>query len=165
MAAIPGVDVPLPGFPTCEGTTLATPLCGTGAMCKPSRSTWAIPAASNEQFVNGAAFWNGKRVLLTGHTGFKGGWLSLWLGAMGARVTGYALAPPTDPHFFGITRVGDSVRSVIGDILDRQSLAQAFAESEPEIVFHLAAQPIVRAVVPGPGEHLHDQRHGHRGRA
>ena len=101
-------------------------------MCKPSRSTWAIPAASNvEQFVNGAAFWNGKRVLLTGHTGFKGGWLSLWLGAMGARVTGYALAPPTDPHFFGITRVGDSVRSVIGDILDRQALAQAFAESSP----------------------------------
>ena len=97
-----------------------------------------------EQFVNGAAFWNGKRVLLTGHTGFKGGWLSLWLGAMGARVTGYALAPPTDPHFFGITRVGKSVRSMIGDILDRQSLAQAFAESQPEIVFHLAAQPIVR---------------------
>ena len=97
-----------------------------------------------EQFVSGAAFWNGKRVLLTGHTGFKGGWLSLWLGAMGARVTGYALAPPTDPHFFGITRVGESVRSMIGDILDRQSLAQAFAESQPEIVFHLAAQPIVR---------------------
>ena len=94
--------------------------------------------------MNAADFWNDKRVLITGHTGFKGGWLSLWLGAMGARVTGYALAPPTEPHFFGITRVGDSVRSLTGDILDRQFLAQAFAECEPEIVFHLAAQPIVR---------------------
>lgn len=97
-----------------------------------------------EQLVNGADFWNEKRVLLTGHTGFKGGWLSLWLGALGARVTGYALAPPTEPHLFGIARVGESVRSVIGDILDRQSLAQAFADCQPEIVFHLAAQPIVR---------------------
>jgi CDP-glucose 4,6-dehydratase len=90
------------------------------------------------------SFWKGKRVLLTGHTGFKGSWMSLWLQAMGAQVSGYALAPPTNPSLFDIARVGDGMRSVIGDIRDLDKLQSAFAEHRPEIVFHMAAQPLVR---------------------
>ncbi|HJU32901.1 MAG TPA: CDP-glucose 4,6-dehydratase, partial [Hyphomicrobiaceae bacterium] len=91
-----------------------------------------------------AGFWRGKRVLVTGHTGFKGGWLCLWLHALGARTTGYALPPPTNPSLFDLARVAGCVQSITGNILDRARLEEAFAASEPEIVFHLAAQPIVR---------------------
>jgi len=91
-----------------------------------------------------AEFWRGKRVLLTGHTGFKGSWLSLWLQSMGAQVVGYALAPPTEPSLFEVAGVGAGMTSVIGDIRDLEHLRAVFAEHKPEIVIHMAAQPLVR---------------------
>jgi len=89
-------------------------------------------------------FWRGKRVLLTGHTGFKGSWLSLWLQSMDAQVVGYALAPPTEPSLFEVAGVGAGMTSVIGDIRDLEHLRAVFAEHKPEIVIHMAAQPLVR---------------------
>lgn len=89
-------------------------------------------------------FWCGKRVLLTGHTGFKGSWLSLWLQSMGALVVGYALNPPTQPSLFEAANVGEGMTSIIGDIRDLAKLQAVFAEHRPEIVFHMAAQPLVR---------------------
>jgi CDP-glucose 4,6-dehydratase len=91
-----------------------------------------------------AAFWQGKRVLLTGHTGFKGSWLSLWLQSMGAEVFGYALMPPTNPSLFEVAKVGRGMTSIIGDIRDLTHLQNAFTEHQPEIVIHMAAQPLVR---------------------
>jgi CDP-glucose 4,6-dehydratase len=90
------------------------------------------------------AFWKGKRVLLTGHTGFKGSWLSLWLQSMGAQVVGYALAPPTNPSLFEVAEVATSMTSIIGDIRDLEHLRKVFTEQQPEIVIHMAAQPLVR---------------------
>jgi len=95
-----------------------------------------------ENLVN-SSFWRGKRVFLTGHTGFKGGWLALWLQQMGAEVTGYALAPDTTPALFAQADVGRHMRSVIGDIRDHAAIARAMAEARPEIVLHLAAQALV----------------------
>lgn len=89
-------------------------------------------------------FYQGKRVLVTGHTGFKGSWLIRMLTLAGADVTGYALEPPTSPSLFAAAGLEDTVRSVIGDIRDREHLARVFEQVQPEIVFHLAAQPIVR---------------------
>ncbi|MGZ9137945.1 MAG: GDP-mannose 4,6-dehydratase, partial [Candidatus Deferrimicrobiaceae bacterium] len=89
------------------------------------------------------SFWAGKRVLVTGHTGFKGSWLSIWLHALGAKVTGYALTPPTDPSLYDLCRVDRLLHSVIADIRDADRLGAAVVEARPEIVFHLAAQPIV----------------------
>lgn len=90
-------------------------------------------------------FWTGKSVFLTGHTGFKGGWLALWLSMLGARVTGYALPPGTAPCLYEAAGVADAVdRSILADICDRDALARAFADAKPEIVLHLAAQPLVR---------------------
>lgn len=89
------------------------------------------------------AFWAGKRVLLTGHTGFKGAWLSLWLARLGARVSGFALAPETRPNLFE-TIDFPSERSRIGDIRDLAALAEAMEASQPEIVIHMAAQALVR---------------------
>jgi CDP-glucose 4,6-dehydratase len=90
-------------------------------------------------------FWRGKKVFLTGHTGFKGGWLSLWLQAMGANVYGYALKPPTEPNFFTIGEVGKEMAgSTIADIRDAEALRAAMQNASPEVVFHLAAQPLVR---------------------
>ena len=89
-------------------------------------------------------FWRGKRVLMTGHTGFKGGWLSLWLQAMGAKVVGYALDAPTNPSLFEVAEVGKGMTSIIGDIRDLEKLRAVFAEHKPEIVIHMAAQPLVR---------------------
>jgi CDP-glucose 4,6-dehydratase len=88
-------------------------------------------------------FWAEKRVLLTGHTGFKGSWLSLWLQSMGARVHGLALAPPTSPSLFEEARVAEGMTSVIGDICDLATVREAFSTAEPEIVIHMAAQPLV----------------------
>lgn len=90
-------------------------------------------------------FWQGKRVLLTGHTGFKGSWLALWLRAMGAHVTGIALPPCTIPSLFELARVADGIDSHFCDIRDAAELAQSVRRAQPEIVFHLAAQPLVRA--------------------
>jgi CDP-glucose 4,6-dehydratase len=98
------------------------------------------------------AFWNGKRVLLTGHTGFKGSWLSLWLQSMGAQVVGYALAPPTNPSLFDVAEVGKGMTSIIGDIRDLAKLQAVFAEYSPEIVIHMAAQPLVRYSYQNPVE-------------
>ncbi len=90
------------------------------------------------------AFWQNKRVFLTGHTGFKGSWLCLWLTRLGARVTGYALAPPTDPSLFELARMGELVDSRISDVRDAECLARTIEEARPEIVIHMAAQPLVR---------------------
>lgn len=89
-------------------------------------------------------FWKGKSVLLTGHTGFKGAWLAIWLHAMGARVFGYALDPPTTPNLFQAATVENRVTSYRNDIRDAQRLQQAVECIEPEIVMHLAAQSLVR---------------------
>lgn len=83
----------------------------------------------------------GRRVLLTGHTGFKGSWLAVWLQHLGARVTGYALAPSTEPSHFELLDPG--IESVLGDLRDREALTAAVRGAQPEVVFHLAAQPIV----------------------
>ncbi|NMM13787.1 MAG: CDP-glucose 4,6-dehydratase [Rhodoferax sp.] len=98
------------------------------------------------------SFWHGKRVLLTGHTGFKGSWLSLWLQSMGAQVVGYALAPPTNPSLFDVAKVSQGMTSIIGDIRDLVKLQAVFAEHKPEIVIHMAAQPLVRYSYQNPVE-------------
>jgi CDP-glucose 4,6-dehydratase len=90
------------------------------------------------------SFWSGRPVFVTGHTGFKGSWLALWLTRLGARVHGYALSPPTDPSLFDLARIGQSVASTLADIRDFPALAAQLAAAAPEIVFHLAAQPLVR---------------------
>jgi len=89
-------------------------------------------------------FWRGKRVLLTGHTGFKGSWLSLWLQSLGAELSGLALAAPTEPSLFNVARVGDGMASTIGDIRDLGTVVNAMTAFKPDIVIHMAAQPLVR---------------------
>lgn len=90
-------------------------------------------------------FWKGKRVFITGHTGFKGAWLCLLLDHLGAEVFGYALDPPTNPSLFELCNLKDVVHSSIGDIRDAGKLQKAFRDADPDIVIHMAAQPIVRA--------------------
>ena len=98
-----------------------------------------------ENMAVNADFWRDKRVFLTGHTGFKGGWLSLWLQSMGAQVHGYALNPPTQPSLFETAQVGKGMASsVIADVCNADRLCQAMQAARPEIIFHLAAQPLVR---------------------
>ena len=89
-------------------------------------------------------FWHDKRVFMTGHTGFKGSWLSLWLQQLGADITGYALSPPTTPSLFEVAKIGAGMRSIIADIRDADSLNRAMREARPDIVIHMAAQPLVR---------------------
>lgn len=92
-----------------------------------------------------STFWKGKKVFLTGHTGFKGGWLSLWLASMGAKVTGYALAPNTTPNLSDVLAIESLIaRSYIADIRDLESLQKAMSEAKPDVVIHMAAQPLVR---------------------
>lgn len=90
------------------------------------------------------SFWNGKKVFLTGHTGFKGSWLSLWLHSMGADVTGFALNPPTEPSLFVQAKIHELVKSNIGDIGNFELLKKTMVQAQPEIVIHMAAQPLVR---------------------
>jgi len=97
-------------------------------------------------------FWRGKRVLLTGHTGFKGSWLSLWLQSMGAELKGLALDPPTTPSLFVEARVAQGMQSQIGDIRDYDTVHQAIDLFKPEIVIHMAAQPLVRYSYKNPVE-------------
>ncbi len=89
-------------------------------------------------------FFKGKKVLLTGHTGFKGSWLALWLHSLGADVLGYALEPNTEPSLFKVLNLENKIQSVFGDITDEDHLKKIFDSFRPEIVFHLAAQPLVR---------------------
>lgn len=99
------------------------------------------------------SFWRNKKVLVTGHTGFKGGWLSLWLAKLGARVTGLALDPPTDPCLFVVAGIGKQlVADIRCDVRDRDQLAKSIEAAEPEILFHLAAQPLVRDSYQNPAE-------------
>ena len=91
-----------------------------------------------------SGFWRGRRVFLTGHTGFKGGWLALWLAHLGANVRGYALDPSTDPNLFTVGHVGKAIEDIRGDIRDGERLDHSMREFRPEVVFHLAAQPLVR---------------------
>lgn len=89
-------------------------------------------------------FWKGKKVFLTGHTGFKGAWLSLWLQDCGAIITGYSLAPNTNPNLFDAALVADGMKSVIGDVRNLDQLTKSMCDFSPEIVIHMAAQPLVR---------------------
>ena len=89
------------------------------------------------------SFWRGKRVFLTGHTGFKGSWLALWLQRLGAEVTGFSLEPPTEPSFFDDTGTAEGMQSLMGDIRDLEEISRAMRDARPEIVFHLAAQSLV----------------------
>ena len=89
------------------------------------------------------SFWNKKKVFLTGHTGFKGGWLSIWLNKIGANVTGYSLAPNTSPNLFEACSVAEKCDSIFADIRDYERLKQELIKSDPEIIIHMAAQPLV----------------------
>ncbi|MCP3959934.1 MAG: CDP-glucose 4,6-dehydratase [bacterium] len=99
-----------------------------------------------------SSFWRDKKVLLTGHTGFKGSWLALWLQRAGARLVGYALPPPTEPSLFEIAAVADGMTSIEGDLRDLDHLRVVIDRHRPEVVLHLAAQAIVRASYEDPIE-------------
>ncbi len=98
------------------------------------------------------SFWKGKRVLVTGHTGFKGGWLAIWLEQLGADVTGYALEPPTEPSLFDAAGLDGELRSEIADIRDLDRLQGVIRDAAPEIIFHMAAQALVRRSYADPVE-------------
>ncbi len=100
-----------------------------------------------------ASFWNDKRIFVTGHTGFKGGWLSLWLQSLGAKVYGYALDAPTEPYFFGVARVGEGMAgNTFADIRDAAAFTRAMQAAQPDVIFHLAAQPLVHCSYEDPVE-------------
>jgi CDP-glucose 4,6-dehydratase len=102
-----------------------------------------LSALEDLEMIN-AEIWRSRRVLITGHTGFKGGWLSLWLSSLGADVAGYALDPPTKPSLFEAAQVGSALRDHRGDIRDVAAVRSFVEAFDPEVVFHLAAQPILR---------------------
>jgi len=97
-------------------------------------------------------FWQGRRVLLTGHTGFKGSWLSLWLQSLGAELSGFSLDIPTTPSLFELSGAEAGMRSIVGDIRDHEAITAALAQCEPEVVIHMAAQSLVRRSFSDPRE-------------
>lgn len=97
-------------------------------------------------------FWKGKKVFLTGHTGFKGSWLALWLQQLGSELTGYSLEPMTDPSLFTVADIKDGMSSIIGDIRDNKNLENKLLSSQPDIVIHMAAQSLVRYSYDNPVE-------------
>jgi CDP-glucose 4,6-dehydratase len=97
-------------------------------------------------------FWNGKQILITGHTGFKGSWLAFWLKMLGAEVCGYALAPETQPNLFENLQLESEIESVIGDVRDLENFEKTLKNFQPEIIFHLAAQSLVRKSYRAPVE-------------
>jgi len=106
-----------------------------------------------EEVGSDPAFWRGRRVFITGHTGFKGSWLSLWLQRLGAEVHGYATSPPTRPDLFTVADVASSLAGhTLADVRDAHALSRAMAAADPEVVFHLAAQPLVRHSYEAPVE-------------
>jgi len=98
------------------------------------------------------SFWKDKNVFITGHTGFKGSWLCLWLHAMGANVTGYSLPPPTTPSLYELCEINALLHSVKGDVRFREDLQEALIRAKPDIVLHLAAQPLIRSAYDNPAE-------------
>lgn len=106
----------------------------------------------SDDLLGDMTFWRGKRVLVTGHTGFKGSWLCIWLDSAGANVLGYSLPPPTEPSHFRLADAGRNIRTVVADVRDFDRLRSAFEEHRPEIVLHMAAQSIVRASYEDPRE-------------
>jgi len=105
-----------------------------------------------EELVINRKFWNGKRVLLTGHTGFKGSWLTIWLKKLGVNVTGFSKDVPTNPSLFELANVKNGINSFIGDIRDYNEIRDVIKKTEPEIVIHMAAQSLVRASYTNPRE-------------
>lgn len=105
---------------------------------------WGCSVEGMGQMKDTLRFYKGKRVFITGHTGFKGTWLCKILIDAGAQVTGYALEPPTNPNLYELSCIADKMDTVTGDVRDIDNLRKAFEKAQPEIVFHLAAQPIVR---------------------
>jgi CDP-glucose 4,6-dehydratase len=97
-------------------------------------------------------FWRGRRVLLTGHTGFKGAWLALWLQSLGAQLTGFSNGVPTEPSLYELARVGEGIDSITGDVRDPQALERALERCKPEVVIHMAAQSLVRRSFSDPRE-------------
>ncbi len=116
---------------------------GLGLMAASLQASARLPSPS---------FWRGRRVLLTGHTGFKGAWMALWLRELGAEVTGFALAPDCSPSLFDVADVGQDMASRLGDLRDEESVVRSVEAAAPEIVLHLAAQPIVRRAIFQPVE-------------
>ncbi len=140
-----------------SNTTLNAPSpnnsLGTNLSTSPSTKPRTNPSTnlSTDLGINAAA-WKGRRVFITGHTGFKGGWLSLWLSSLGANVTGYALKPDTEPNFFSVAKIGEHTKSIIADIRDYPTLLSAMQKAQPEVIFHLAAQALVRRSYADPRE-------------